>query len=219
MKHERTLVRRVSRILGAAQLALLLVLAWAIPTQAAETTISYISGGTVALCYYPQQASSWDNQCAFLIPSGKVSNVKVSKKAVLGFSQDKFGTSHYYLALELKKAGTSRLTYTYKGKSHKVTIVAKKYANPCTKLMLDSTNIAPKFNTMHDAYVQRTAKRKIKVAPKAGWKIEGIYCQGASGATKKLTNGGKIPAKCKYVWVDMLETKSKMKVRLNIYAN
>ena len=130
MKHERTLSNRVARILGTTQLALLLMLAWAIPARAAETTISYISGGTVALCYFPQQSSSWDNHYAFLIPSGKVSNVKVSNKAVLGTTQQKFGTSHYYLELYLKKAGTSRLAYTYKGKTHKVTIVAKKYVNP-----------------------------------------------------------------------------------------
>lgn len=218
MKRKRTLPRRVARTLGTVQLALLLMLAWAIPARAAETTISYISGGTVALCYFPQQSNSWDNHCVFLVPSGKVSNVKVSNKAVLDTTQSKFGTSHYYLELYLKKAGKSKLSYTYKGKTHKVTIVAKKYVNPCKKLMLDSTNITKKFNTAREAFVQRTAKRKIRVAPKAGWKIEGIYCQGASGATKKLTNGGKVPAKCKYVWVDMLEIKSKMKVRLGIYA-
>lgn len=215
MKQEKTLVQRAARVLGAMQVALLLVMVWAVPARADEVNITYLFDGGVTLCYLPKQHYSWDNRYDFLVPTGKVTKIKVADKAILGAGRKTSGGKHY-LVLRAKKAGTTKLSFVYQGKSHTVTIVNKKYTNPCKKIALDSANITKKFNDRQDIIVKRTAKRKITVVPKAGWKIEAIYCLGASGATKQLRNGGKIPAKCKFVWVNMLNTSANLAVTLNI---
>ena len=214
MKQERALVQRVARVLGAVQVALLLVMAWAVPARADEVNVTYLFNG-VTLCYMPKEHYSWDNRYNFLVPTGEVTKIKVANKAILGAARKTSGGKHY-LVLRAKKAGTTKLSFVYQGKSHTVTIINKKYTNPCKKIVLDSTNITKKFNDRQDIIVRRTAKRKISVVPKAGWKITGIYCLGASGATKQLRNGGKIPAKCNFVWVNMLNTSANLAVTLNI---
>ena len=218
MRQEKTLVQRVARVLGAMQVALLLVMVWAVPARADEVNISYLFDNGVTLCYMPHPHYSWDNHYDFLIPAGKVSKIKVGKKSVLRAKRKKSGDKRY-LVLIPKKVGSTKLSFVYQGKSHSVTIVNKKYTNPCKKLLIGKTNIVRKFKRRQDIVVkQRIAKRRIKVVPKAGWKVSAIYCLDAAGTTKQLKNGGKIPADCSFVWVNMLNEGANLAITLNINA-
>ena len=196
-------------------MGLVLAMAWASPARADEVDISYLTDPGVTLCYLPHPKYSWDNHYDFLIPSGKVTKVKVSNKKVLGVTRKNADGKHY-LVLVPKKVGSTKISYVYQGKSYTTTVINKKYVNPCKKVMLDSTNVAKKFDRVQDIVVKRTAKRRIKIVPKAGWKITGIYCLGASGATRQLKNGGKIPAKCDFVYVNLLNSSENLAISINI---
>lgn len=127
------------------------------------------------------------NFYGYTFAKGKLTDVKSSnEKVVAPLLND---TTLY---LSPMKAGKATVSYKYKGKTRKVKIVVKKYVNPIKTLKLGNKNYAKLFKKSiygRAAYKNYVGKR-IKVVPATGWKLKSLrYAK-----TKKLKNGGKIPA-------------------------
>ncbi len=111
--------------------------------------------------------------------SGSVTNIKSSNTKVV--RAKRLGT-YTLLYLDPLKAGTSKVTYKYKGKKYTATIVVKNWANPVKTLTVGGKNYASKFTSKavkkrgEFAYMIDVAKLNgtVKVKPASGWKLQSI---------------------------------------------
>ena len=152
--------------------------------------------------------------------SGTVSNIKSSNAKVV--KAKRLGTYNLVYVYPLK-AGTSKVTYTYKGKKYAATVVVKNWANPVKKLTVGGKNYASKFTSKavkkrgDYAFMIDIAKfnGKIKVKPSRGWKLQSIkYGKfepfAADWNFKTIKNGSKITKakKCDRIIVTLKNTKT-----------
>ena len=99
------------------------------------------------------------------------------------------------------KKGKATVTYTYRGKKHRVKVVVKKYSNPLKTLKIGKKNYARKLKKASYAGIAKWKAckgKKVSVTPAKGWKIVSMRC-GCYNAdwskykAKKVRNGGKLP--------------------------
>ncbi len=123
--------------------------------------------------------------------NGKISNLKVEDGSVveLALSSDKKNVTY-----RLKKAGKTKISFKYAGKTLSTTISVEKWENPCSKFMLGKENLKKNFDKSGN-FTQVTKKdkkitQKISVKAAPGWKIVsiGIY----RGKGKKVKNNSKV---------------------------
>ena len=132
---------------------------------------------------------------------GKLTKAKSSNPEVVDVYpwgegwKDATGMSIYGL-----KKGKATVTYTYKGKTHKVKVVVKKYPKPIKKLKIGKTNYARKLKSMAYAFPKWNAckGKKLSLTPAKGWDVKSIKFSYYSADwekyyTKKVRNGGKLP--------------------------
>ena len=101
----------------------------------------------------------------------------------------------------LKKTGTTKISYVHAGKKHTVKYIVKKYVNPIKSLTVGGKNYASCFaasklkGSATGAFQAATNASaftgKLKVTPKAGWKVTGIYRSTSSGMAK-VKNGSTV---------------------------
>ena len=113
----------------------------------------------------------------------------------------------------------STLSYTYKGKTHKVKVIVKKYVNPCKSVKVGGTNVTSELNVLDVTPAKKLAKRKLKVVPKSGWKVTGITCSLSNGKEKTVKNGAKLSAKCQEVYVSLVKTKTGQPQTITIFKS
>ena len=126
-----------------------------------------------------------------------------------------------YISLECKKPGKATVSYTYgrfgdyEGlkytgdiilKKRISSITVKKMVNPFKKILIGGKNYKSKFNKKQYYYNLKLNNKKLRITPKAGWKIKSIkarYWNGSTIAFKKMKNGGVIPKKATSVFIVM----------------
>ena len=130
------------------------------------------------------------------------------------------------LALTAMKPGTSKVSYTYKGKRRTFKVVVKKYPSPIKQLKVGGKNLTNKLKHVN-SYSFPSAIRNgqyttydltgktISVKAKKGWKISCIYAfpqkhflADSHLNYKRIKNGSKLP-KCYDVYVELQNTKTK----------
>lgn len=83
----------------------------------------------------------------------------------------------YGLTVNVKKAGTSTISFKYAGKKLSTTIVAYKWKNPCKSFKIGNKNFTSKFNKsrIYNWNKQKTQwKAKISLQANKGWKLKKI---------------------------------------------
>ena len=159
-------------------------------------------------------------------PNKAISAAKSSNKKVATVKANKStynGSTYYWLTVQIKKAGTTKITYKFGGKKYSVKYKVKNYVNPLKKLKIGSKNYASKFNPkalssgsdLAVASVGSMPKGKVSIKLKSGWKfVKGWYWK--NNTMKYFKNGGKIPSGCQaiYLWVK----KGNQRERLSLFA-
>ena len=178
--------------------------------------VKEIDGKTVGLSYDPHD--DWWSKYAFEAKK-KVTNVKSSnpKVASVTFKGNNFFSIH------AKKAGKTKITYKIGGRSHKATIIVKKYANPFKAISVGGKSCLKGFKRecvsstkSLDYYGHITGK--VKVVPAKNWKVKAINAYNGATPTK-IKNGAKVPEGTSTVQVMMVNKKTKVWQRTYIYAD
>lgn len=109
------------------------------------------------------------------VPS-KVTSLKSSKKSVATVTQSKAAGSGRFIYVNLKKAGTTTISFKYKSKTYKTKITVKKYVNPVSSVKIGSTTLSSStFKNSSEASLKysKFANKKVKVSVKLkpGWKL------------------------------------------------
>lgn len=134
----------------------------------------------------------------------KISKVKLSNKNVAKIKYK----GNWDFTVELKKAGTTTITYTYKGKTYKHKLVVNKYTNPMKSFKVGSTEYKTKFKKTPICNVKsKISGKKVKVKAASGWKISEILVSTTNGE-KRVKNGYKLKKGESYVTV-VLKNKKK----------
>lgn len=159
----------------------------------------------------------------------KISNVKSSNKKVATVSVTKVKPSkaggysmpgYYMLNVKLKKAGTTKISFTYNGKKYSSTLKVSKYSNPIKSIKIGSKEYKSAFvakklvRGMEEYDVTLNTKKlsgKLAVKAASGWKIHKIYKYFGS---KKLKNGSKVEDS---VYVEMKNKKTGLIERFYIH--
>lgn len=121
----------------------------------------------------------------------KNSNPSVAKVAVGG---------NNYLTVEIKKAGTSKVTFTYAGKKFSTKISIKKWESPCSQFKVGKKDYAKYFKKSGQYNLNRQKKdrtEKIKITPKKGWKLTKIENL-TPDSEKTVKNNSKVKLSIKF---------------------
>lgn len=128
--------------------------------------------------------------------------------------------------IKVKKPGKAKITYNRGGKKT-INLVVVKYVNPVKSFTVGKTQLASRFDIKAMEEVgngTRTASApvdkftgKLKITPKAGWKVVSIYYYGSKGQ-KTIKNNTKVSNLTSIVF-EMKNTKTGMIEHLSIYAN
>ena len=157
-------------------------------------------------------------------PSKKISNAKSSNEAVATVEVNSFknsGKNYYSLAINLKAAGSTNISFKWGSKSYKIKYTVKKYANPLKKFKIGSKNYASGFAPAKQQYQtgvviaktkSLTGKLQVKLAK--GWKLKKAWYW-SNNKPHFVKNGGKVN-KAQSVWVSV--QKGKLNEEMYIYA-
>lgn len=121
-------------------------------------------------------ASKKNKRFAVWVPA-KVTSLKSSKKSVATVTQAKVkGVTGRYVYVNLKKPGTTTISFKYKSKTYKTKITVKKYVNPVASVKIGSTVVSSsKFKSRSETSLKysKFANKKVKVniKLKSGWKL------------------------------------------------
>lgn len=138
--------------------------------------------------------------------------VKSSNKSVVAIADYDGG----YIDLTFKKAGTANVTYTWKGKAHKVKFIVYKYTNPVATFNVGSKKFASKLKKSAIAYYDPFLGGKVQVKAKKGWTLKKLQTIGDS--QKTIKNGAKIKKGKVSLIVATLQNK-KTKVMQTVTVN
>lgn len=141
----------------------------------------------------------------------KLSKLKNSKSSVLraGLHVDDFSS---YIHLQLKKQGTTKVSFKMGSKKYSVQVQTYKYASPIKSIKIGSKNCMKFFKPKYMSRLSEGAWQvlaaseepaKVKVVPNKGWKINKIYSDW--DGYKKYKNGSKIKG---YFSIEMKNTKT-----------
>ena len=123
---------------------------------------------------------------------GKITKIKYSNPSVLEVSL----INKKYLAFKLKSAGSTKVSFMYKGKRLTTKVTVKKWVNPCKEFKIGNKDYAKVFNKSERYYLNRqnkTINAKVKITPKKGWKLVKIVAQSADEIKEhKVKNNSKV---------------------------
>ncbi|MDO4400693.1 MAG: hypothetical protein Q4D27_07085 [Coriobacteriia bacterium] len=164
------------------------------------------SGFTYTAIYYPHKDDAGMNVWNLYSGKGKaISSVKSSKTAV---GAVKLAKGKKSFNLTIKKAGKTKVTYKYKGKKYAVTFKAVKYTKPVSSLKVGKKQYAPAFAKRPVSNLG-LAGGKLVVKAASGWSFQSAeYGNDATGVTKSIKNGKKVPASADYINIAMKHKKS-----------
>ena len=201
----KTLIRSLCSAIAAVVVALALLPVTALADGGGMPKMAKISKlkGTITIYC---AGKGYNGYLDFSCKKGKLTKAKSSNPKVADvypWSGD-FKTSNAIYIAGYKK-GKATITYTYKGKKHKVKVVVKKYSNPLKTLKIGKKNYERKLKkSVYDATVKWSAckGKKLSLTPAKGWKIASMKftytnADWSKYRTKKVRNGGKLP-KVKY---------------------
>ena len=134
-----------------------------------------------------------------LTTSKNTSYISYFEKGLTSFSN----TNHYYgIGIDVKKAGTGKISFKVGNKTYTSTIKVMPYVNPISKLTVtgvkngSSSNLAGKFKTSSSASSVRVNKAQknayITCKAASGWKITSIsFLNKKTNTTRRIvsTNG------------------------------
>ena len=139
-------------------------------------------------------------------PNKVIKGVKSSNKSVATATAKSFavgkGKRVYILQVNIKKTGTTKLTYTFGNKKHTVKYVVKQYENPLETLEADNTNYAPMANPdqlsggADTAFVKSLTAPftgKVTITPQKGWKVKKCWYYTNQGKIKYFKSGATLP--------------------------
>ena len=120
-----------------------------------------------------------------------VTNLKSSKPSVVAatLDWDGSGPEGNAIMLTFKKAGTAKVSYTWKGKKHTVKFVVKKYTNPLKLFKIGSKKFTAKFKKNAVGYYGPLIGGKLQIKAKANWKPVQVKTIGADYGPKSIKNG------------------------------
>lgn len=136
------------------------------------------------------------------LDKGKISNAKSSNKKVATVKAVKASkkTGGYpSLQITKKKAGTTKITFTYKGKKKSFKLKVHKYVNPMKSFKVGTKEYASFFKTADTGSKgQMTWDEKtgtytvgvLRVVPKKGWKIKQIEVFNYTTYKSKVVKNG-----------------------------
>jgi hypothetical protein len=165
-------------------------------------------GGERSFCFYDDTENG-------NFASPKSSNKKVAKVAL----RDQGNT----IDVMFKKAGKVTITFKYKGKAKKVTLIAANYRNPLKSFKVGKTQYVKKYDkkpSYNDTYTddsKESFKGKLVVTPAKGWKVVSIEGQ-MPKASKALKSGMKIKNTVGIVIV-LKHAKTKTVEKIHLYSN
>lgn len=203
-------MKRTAQRTGLAAIVMVLFMTLvATPAKATmKVTIGDFSKGTVTLYQYDNYTSGGAHG---YVAKGKLTAAKSSNKKVLVVSTDMY-EGYTLLHIDTVKAGTAKVTYKYKGKTHKVKVVVKDYICPIEKLTIGKKNYTKQFKKSNIGSASSpTAKKQIVVKPRSGWKLVSIECAG-----KTIKNKAKLPKTADIVEVTMQSKKTGGTIKLYI---
>lgn len=194
----------------------------AVLSLTAFTSTAYAGGGAVLQAIYKgthkvamlSGASAQSNTLIYgsdaykPITKAKSSNKGVATVKVTKYPPQKYGSytqpGYYTLSVTLKKTGTTKISYTYKGKKHTATFKVRKYVNPMKSFKLGSKEYKNCFDAKKifinprvgyiTTLTTNSIKGKLKVTPASGWKVNKIYYGSPQvpSSVKKISNGATV---------------------------
>ena len=143
-----------------------------------------------------------------------ITKLKSSKPKIVAVGANYYNKTSALQLVPLK-AGTSKVSFTYKGKKRTVTVVVKKRVNPIKSVKIGSKVYKGTFEKSdsnwwysysseagykeHGKLLKwKAAKgKRITVTPASGWKVKSIwvnyYSKSYTYTDKKIKNGSKLP--------------------------
>lgn len=181
-------------------LALTLIFSVTTVTQAkvsVPTRVFTLYSKSSKLYDYPSSSYRPANQPMFaMVYTGqKLSNLKSSNPSVLKISSKKgIGLNKKYtgIYLDLKKTGTSTISYKSGNITTTAKIVVKKYVPPFSSIKLGKLNVTSKlktnntYNLSYSKYKNKNLKLSYKV-PK-DWTINAFYKASSNGLSTRIAN-------------------------------
>ena len=145
--------------------------------------------------------------------------VKLTNKRIV----DHLEVSEGIISVAFKKPGTTKLTYTWKGKKHSVKIKVLKYTNPVKSFKIGGKQFKSAFKKYTTNNVKDTiVKGKIAITPAKNWKVKSIKYHIYNDSVDKdvkVRNKGKLPRVDTFVTVRCKNTKTKAVQELTLYTS
>lgn len=129
--------------------------------EAAETTTNTVT-------YFAPKGNTASKQYKLYVTS-KISNPKSSNKNVATASIKK-EKDVWVLTVRLKKTGTTTISYTGPGYTHKIKFTVKKYTTPVQSLKIGKATLTSKYKNSYQI-TGSALSGKISVKTKNGWKL------------------------------------------------
>lgn len=119
--------------------------------------------------------------------------------------------SYSTLDLIISKPGTATVSYTWKGKAHKIKVVVHKWTRPASSFTLDGRQRIGEFKTKSQVPLSsKYVTGKVKVKAAKGWKLASLTAVSTNRAEKKIKNGKTTLKKSdKVMWVEARFTNKK----------
>lgn len=202
MSKRKSLGQRVVALL-VAQVTLLVML---VPVRSANAVTAggmevYISGSVadlvkdnVSLTYEPFLLGCDTYSYYFRATRGKVTNIKSSNTKVAFVDPDPVPKGGF-MSIYVKKPGTAKLTFTYRGKKRTAKIKVIEYSNPIKALAIGGkkVKVGPLKKKSKLMFKGKLAKKTISVKAKGNWKVVSIY---DTHADKWIKNNAKLSTYC-----------------------
>lgn len=145
----------------------------------------------------------------------KPTSVKVSNKKIVRVHAYKDG-----LSIIGKKPGTTKVSFKYKGKKHKITVKIRKYKNPVKSFKIGGKQVRSRLNEMAEIFFTPLPLGKLNIKPAKGWKVKKIEFFYENGKIKTVKNKkAKVTKNVEYVIVTMKNTKKKYSMQLSLGNN
>lgn len=149
-----------------------------------KTVCYYVYKDVYSACHYEYIKNPVSN--------GKITKLKNTNPNVVQVEADnQWGC----LKINIIKAGTTKVSFRYAGKTFTQKITIINYENPCQLFKIGNTNYVKYFKNKRSFSLNRRKKditTTINIEPKKGWKVTKIEVQNMYTGTKRVKNHSKI---------------------------
>ncbi|MDO4400691.1 MAG: hypothetical protein Q4D27_07075 [Coriobacteriia bacterium] len=161
--------------------------AWAGTSEYSSLVTDHAKHTTFKVLYHKGAVGAQSNEYEFYEERGKViKNLKTSNKKV---AKVKYYDSRHAFKVTIKKAGTAKVTFKYRGKKYCFKFVAKTYTNPFKTLTIGSTSYRSLFKYTDDGFMEANLSGALKAKASKYWTIKWIEVAFENGATQRVGNG------------------------------